>query len=116
VHDVEVGEREQRLAPRVAPALRDGERAHVGLAGLLARLVDLFAHAAETHPHVGPRRDPARQLLERERQLRVEPPGLAGVGEQREADGRARHLREERVGLRPGAHRLLRRQRRLALL
>ena len=53
------------------------------------------ARAREAHPDLGARRGALRELLERQRELGVEPRHLARVGEEREPEGRVGHARED---------------------
>ena len=111
VREVEVGEPEQRLATRLAAGLGDGERPQERVARLLDRAADALARTAEADPHLGAGRDASGELLERERELGVEPRRLAGVREQREPERRVRDALEHRLRRPPRGHRVAARER-----
>ena len=102
--EVEVGEPDERVDPRVAPGLRDGQGAHEGITDLLERGSGRLTSARESHPDLRARRRATCQLLEGQRELCVEVRRFARVGEKGEPERRVGRLREHAMGGRACCH------------
>jgi len=101
---VDVGEKQQGLAPRLAPRLGDREGTRIGVAHLVEGRLGGETGAPEPHPYLRAGSDAGCQLLEGQRELRFEAGHVASVGEEGEPDRRARQFIKHAPRRRPGTH------------
>ncbi len=103
---VQIGQLDERVAPRLAPRLGHRQGPHERLAHLGRPGARRAPRPTQPHPDLRSRRRALRELLERHRQLRLEPARLARVGQQREAQGRSGRARQHPVRRRPRPQRV----------